>query len=518
MIEAARRALARGDLAKAEELCHAIVTTLPGDAQAWCLLTETALRRNRPDAAIVCADRAAALSPRDPMAHVMRAKCLVLAGAAGEALKAAEDAARITGRSPEVEEALGAIFGMLGLHGRAIGLFRNAVAARPDAAQLLYNFAATERMVGELEAAEAHCDRAIALDPNLYRAYSLRADLRIQTAGRNHIEEMETLIARGIPNWQGEVMLRYALGKECEDLERYARAFHHYKAGADLQRRHVPYDLRSDVAFIDAIIATHTPSALRSAPAGFDGERPIFIVGLPRSGTTLVERIVAGHRAVVAAGELGAFPLALSRHAARRAAAGPSASSALWLELDLEALGRAYVAEARATGIPPAARFIDKFPGNYLYCGLLHRALPKARIIVLRRDPLDSCLAIYKTLFHGTYPFSYDLDELATYYSAFRRLIDHWKATLPKAALMEVAYEDIVRDVAGEARRLLDFLDLPWDDEVLRFHASTAPSTTASAVQIRRPLYASSVGKWRHFAAELAPLRAALARELPTGT
>jgi hypothetical protein len=310
------------------------------------------------------------------------------------------------------------------------------------------------------------------------------------------------------------VLVRYALGKECEDVEQYARAFNHYKAGADLQRRHLRYDLLSDILQINEIIGSHSIETIRSGSPGFDGERPIFIVGLPRSGTTLVERVIAQHRAVVSAGELGALPLMLSRQLALSGLAAPaSISPAHWLSLDPEALGRAYIAAARASGMAgagPSARFIDKFPGNFLYCGLIHRALPGAKIIALRRDPMDSCFALYKALFDGTYPFSYDLGELGGYFSAFSRLMDHWRATLPGTALIELSYEDIVGDLPNVARRLLRFLDLPWDDSVLRFYENSTPSTTASAVQVRRPLYTSSVGKWRHFAAQLAPLRAVL--------
>lgn len=511
-VDAAQRALAGGDLATTERLCQSLITTVPNDGRAWKLLAETALRRSRPDAAIVCADRAVALLPGDPIAHIMHAKCLALTGNAQEALMAAETAARSSSASPEADDGIGAIFGMLGRHQRALAFFRRAVAARPDNAQFFFNLAATERMTGDLAASETHCDRAIALDRHFHRAYYLRSDLRLQTAAHNHIAEMEALIGARPQNWQGEVLLRYALGKECEDLGEFARAFRHIKAGADMQRSHLRYDVRPDIALIDAVIGTQTAAALQAAPSGFTGEAPVFIVGLPRSGTTLAERIVAGHPAIASAGELGVFPLMLSRQTAPppKAGAGPDALARRWLAVDPFALGRAYGAAARGAAELPPGRFVDKFPGNYLHCGLLHRALPQAKIVLLRRNPMDSCYAIYKALFDGTNLFSYDLRELAAYYVAFRRLSEHWKATLPKTALLEIAYENIVHDLPGEARRLLAFLDLPWNDSVLRFHASPTPSATASAVQIRRPIYTSSIGKWRNVAAELAPLRAAL--------
>jgi hypothetical protein len=178
-------------------------------------------------------------------------------------------------------------------------------------------------------------------------------------------------------------------------------------------------------------------------------------------------------------------------------------------------LGRRYVEQVTAFRVPPNVRFIDKTLQNYLYCGLIHAALPAAKIILVQRRPMDACWAIYKAHFQGKFAFSYHQIELAEYYLAYRRLSRHWRATLPSEVLLEVNYEDIVGDQSAASRRLISFVGLPWDDEVLRFHESPAPSATASAVQVRRPIYSSSLGKWRHHAERLAPLRARLAREIP---
>jgi hypothetical protein len=182
---------------------------------------------------------------------------------------------------------------------------------------------------------------------------------------------------------------------------------------------------------------------------------------------------------------------------------------------DLADIGRRYVDTATAFQALENVRFVDKTLQNYLYCGLIHAALPAARIILLQRHPMDACWAIYKAHFQGKFAFSYHQVELAEYYLAYRRLCRHWRATLPPDVLLEINYEDIVSDQSAASRRLIDFAGLPWDDEVLRFHESPTPSATASAVQVRRPIYSSSVGKWRHHAERLAPLRARLAREIP---
>ena len=501
--DAARRALAAGDIAAAEHICKQIVSVTRQHGPVWALLTETALLRNRPDAAIVCADRAVALMPDDAIAHVLRAKCLLLSGEIGPALLETEAAEKLVGAAPDALDAVGAMFGLIGRHARAGELFRRAVAARPDVAQYLFNLAATERMTGALADAEAHCDAAIALDPRYCVAHYLRADLRIQTPERNHVAEMERPLAEGSLPWGDEVMLRYALGKECEDLGEHARAFAHVAAGADLQRRSISYDPRTDIAEIDGIVATQTGAWLASLPAGCRDAAPVFVVGLPRTGTTLVERIIAGHGAMTSTGETGAFAVAL--HRSMRAGG----------RADFAELGRHYLDSVAAFGPPRGRRFVDKTLKNYLLCGLVHAAMPHAKIVLVRRHPLDAGWAIYKAHFRGGFAFSYDQAELADYILAFRRLARHWRATLPPQAYLEVAYEDVVHDLPATARRLTEFLHLPWEEGVLRFHESPTPSATASAVQIRRPLYSSSIGRWRVHAERLGPLRARLASEIP---
>src|SRR5713226_2302307 len=399
-VNEARRAFANGDLATAERICSQVLAHAPDDGAVWALLTETALQRGRPDAAIVCADRAVALMPKDPLALVLRAKCLFVSGEARGAFEAAEAASKMIDDAPETLDACGAIFGLLGLHQRAKEFFLRAVAARPDAPQYLFNLAATERMTGALDEAEAHCDAAIALDRRYGLAHYLRSDLRIQTADRNHIEEMEALLRDGKLALPSEVILRFALGKEYEDLDAHDRAFDHV----------------AEIAEVDRIIQTHTRSWIDAAPAGYCDAAPVFVAGLPRTGTTLVERIIASHSAMSSVGETGAFATEM-----RRAMKGmPTAG-------DLADIGRRYIDSVTAFRKLRSQRFVDKTLQNYLYCGLVHAALPAARIILVQRHPLDACWAIYKAHFQGKFSFSYHQIELAEYYLAYRRLTRHWR-------------------------------------------------------------------------------------------
>jgi tetratricopeptide (TPR) repeat protein len=502
-VDAARRAFAGGDIAETERICAEILARDATEWTAWALLTETALRRGRNDAAIVCADRAVALARKNPLPLILRAKCLHLAGRPRDTFEAAEAAETVIGSAPEALDALGAIFGLLGFHDRAKDLFQRAVGGRADVPQYLFNLAATERISGRLKDAEAHCDAALVIDPTYGLAHYLRSDLRIQTTDRNHVAEMETVIADKNLSLPDRVLLHFALAKEYEDLELHEHTFGHVQAGCALHNSTLGADRAGGIAEIDRIIASHGAGWIASAPPGHAAAAPVFVVGLPRTGTTLVERIIASHPAMSSVGETGAF----AAEFARATAAGASGA-------DPASLGQNYLEAARLIRLPPNARFVDKTLENYLYCGLIHVALPRAKIILVQRKPMDACWAMYKAHFAGKFAFSYQQEELADYYLAYRRLAAHWKATLPPYALFEVNYEDIVRNQEAESRKLIEFVGLAWDDEVLRFHQSKAPSATASAVQVRRPIYASSIGKWRYHANALAPLRARLARVL----
>jgi hypothetical protein len=246
------------------------------------------------------------------------------------------------------------------------------------------------------------------------------------------------------------------------------------------------------------LIASGKP---KQSGASAISDAPIFVCGLPRTGTTLIERIVSSHSSVAAVGETGAFAVEAAR-VLRQNPATPR----------FDELGARYISVVRGVFAPRKLRFVDKTLQNYLYCGLIVATMPKAKIILVERDPFDAAWALYKAHFNGGFLFSYDLEELADYCRAYRRLVKHWKNTLGPRRLLTVAYEDVVRDLAGQSRRIVEFLELPWEEETLRFHESRAPSATASAVQVRRPIYASSIGKWRRHAQGLQPFVVRMAK------
>jgi tetratricopeptide (TPR) repeat protein len=285
---------------------------------------EAALQRGRPDAGVVCAGRAVALMPADPISQVMLGKSLFASGDFVGALEAVRAASNLFGGAPEADDAIGALFSLIGRHDEALPRFQRAVARRPDVAQYLFNLASAERMNGQFELAETHCDAAIARNPDLALAWYLRADLRTQTAARNHIAPLLALINARRHDWRGEVLLRYTLAREYEDIGDDARAFEQVEAGANLQRRNQPSSAKFEIAEIDRIVKSHTQSWLATAPAGYAEANPIFVVGLPRIGTTLVERIIASHSAVASVGESGIFATNLTRAFADKRAAPPT--------------------------------------------------------------------------------------------------------------------------------------------------------------------------------------------------
>ncbi|MGA2187747.1 MAG: sulfotransferase [Steroidobacteraceae bacterium] len=495
----------------ADAACRRVNAAFPRFAPAWFAASHIAMAQGAGAAALDAIDAAVALEPGNAAFRLQRGTCLLALQRRGEALEAAEAALACAPADPGVLDAVGTLRSRALDHRRALEAYDGAVALAPRDARFRFNRASVRRFVGDLEGAEADYDRVIELQPLDHEAYLNRSELRVQTAARNHVAELEALAARPFADWRGEVQVRYALAKECEDLGDFARSFAELRRGADQRRAHMNYDVAMDVSTVDWIIEAFPGDPAPGGTRAGAADSPIFIVGLPRSGTTLAERILGSHSEVSSAGELDSFALALVEAARRRSGAAPLARRelvTLSATLDFDALGRDYLRRAR--GVAGGGRFIDKMPLNYLYCGLILRALPQAKIVHMTRHPMAAGYAMYKTLFKDGYPFSYDLTDIGRYYVAYRRLMDHWRRTLP-GAIHELSYEDLVCDQDTETRRLLGYCGLEWQDACAQFHRNPAPTTTASAAQVRRPIYDSSVAQWRHYGAQLGVLRDALA-------
>jgi hypothetical protein len=277
----------------------------------------------------------------------------------------------------------------------------------------------------------------------------------------------------------------------------------HLHAASALRRGRMAYRVESDVEAMDAIRRVFDAPCLerRAAPAQ-TGSVPWFVLGLPRSGTTLVERILGSHAALASLGEVDCLVFSLLQ--AVGTAGGKQALIERSGHADAARLGALYLGATDSYGLR-AEGIIDKTPSNFLYLGLIHRALPAARVVHVHRHPLDSCLAMYKTLFRMGYPYSYNLEDLGHYYLAYHRLMAHWRERVPES-FIDVSYDELVADQRGHTERLLSWAGLGWDDACLEFHRNPAPSSTASATQVREPIHQRSSGRWRAHGRALAGL------------
>jgi tetratricopeptide (TPR) repeat protein len=429
----------------------------------------------------------------------MFATILLRLGRVTDAERAVSQALACAEGSADAYDALAHVSMLLGQHERSNTLYRRVVELAPNDPRFWYNLASSERSFGRFAEAETACDRAIRLDPSQYVAYLLRSELRIQSSEANHIAQLQSLLAGIGPDQRARVPLGYALAKELDDLRQYDEAFHWFNQAANIYRRHLAYDVAVDEKKFERIREVFTPELVGKIASTHDSGRYIFIVGLPRSGTTLLEHILLGLPGVRSNGETDSFSSALLL-------ATPSGRG------DVFARAAAAHPDTVATNFRRFAdrgsvdeKTIEKLPMNYLYLGAIRRALPNARVLVLKRSPLDTCFAMYRTLFASAYPFSYDFDDLARYYAAYDRLVHHWRRTVGET-LLEVEYEHLVRDPVQTGADVAKHCGLDWDPRAIEVEKSVSVSLTASAAQIRRPIYRSSSGRWRHYHRHLQPL------------
>lgn len=367
--------------------------------------------------------------------------------------------------------------------------------------QFLSNLAASFVAVGKLQLAEETYSRVINLSRDNFDAWHNRSTLRKQTEDSNHVLELEKALGKLSPNDHGTTPVCYALAKEYEDLGDDERSFSYLKRGADARRREIGYDVESEVSVMTRIAELFSVSYIEQVKIAPERRGPIFVLGLPRSGSTLVERIISSHSEVESMGEIPDFALSLTR-------LGRSSDSRQSLEaavgIDPDELGQSYIRSVKNYGAD-APYFVDKTPVNFLYIGLIAKALPGASIIHVRRHPVDACLSMYRALFGTGYPFSYDLDDLAEYYIAYDALMRHWQTIFP-GMILDVAYEDMVENQEIVSKRVIAHCGLEWEQSCLEFETNSAPVATASAAQVRKPIYRDALARWRRFENQLTPL------------
>lgn len=511
-LNAAAAALEARQYREAHALCLDVLQKAGPHPEAFFLLGLLTADHANHAKAVEIFDRGLALAPRDPRLHAHKAKSLLALNQRDAAATAARQAGTLGPRDALTFDTIGVVFTRLGDHEAAIGLFEAATGQDPDRADYHYNLAASRQFAGDFEGAEAAYARTLDLAPDHVKALSAIVGLRRQSEADNRLDGLIAAFdGRRADDEEGQLHLGHAIAKTLEDLGRDSEALDwlgRAKAGIRESRR---YDPEADDALFDA--AANAATTRSPTRGGADSERPVFIVGLPRTGTTLVDRVLGAHPHVRSVGELSSFALIGKRLAATP---GPYVMDAATLRaastVDAKQWGQAYL-DSVADLAGDAARFVDKMPLNIVWAGQIQRALPNARIICLRRHPIDACLSNYRQLFATSfsyYNYAYDLEDCARYYLGFDRLRSHWAATLPADRYTEIAYEDVVADLEAEARRLVGHCDLDWDPACLDFHTQAGSVATASSVQVRQPLYSSSIGRWKRHAKALGPMRAIL--------
>ncbi len=387
-------------------------------------------------------------------------------------------------------------------HADALRCYEKSWSLRPEHAPYQYNLATSAVTLGQIDRAEALFDEVLQSHPADFGALLNRSQLKTWTSGNNHVEELLSILKLMPEGKPGRSHVCYALGKEFEDIGSFDQAFAYLEIGANERRQRMSYQVGTDEAAIEAIRCTFSEVQLKQIEIQSSGAAPFFVLGLPRSGTTLVEHNLAAHSQIGTLGEIENFAFALMRLTAGDG--GKQEMITRSAAIDFRALGHMYRHSLEGYG-QSKPNLINKTPLNYLYLGLIRLALPESRIINLRRNPMDVCFAMFKTHFRMGYPFSYSLTDLARYYIAYDSLMAHWRSNIP-GGFMDIDYEDLVDDQEESVRAIVDYCGLTWDDACLKFHAQSIPSATASASQVRQPIYRKSLNRWKSYANQLAPL------------
>jgi tetratricopeptide (TPR) repeat protein len=493
-LAAAGQRFAAGDARGAEALCREVLTAAPAFAEAHYLMGEIALGRGDVGAAIASLDHAIALKPEFGRSWALKARALEAAGRSEDAVAAAK-AAAMRAADPYSWDTIGVVFTNAGLHARAVEMYERA-AKGARGTGYWYNYGAALQFLGEFDQARTAYREALKLDETNVLAWAGLVQITKQTPEANEVARLMK-IADAVRGDRVKLhRIGHALAKAHEDLGDRVGSMKWLAAAKEGWRG--GYDAAADEARFDAAMR----SASMPLAGGLGGERPIFVVGMPRTGTTLVERILSSHSEVESAGETNHFVLAMRKATGVRG--GGMIDGALIdaaVGADAAAIGRSYAGAIRATqGL--AGRFVDKQPFNALLAPHILRALPEARVIMLRRHPADVVLSSYRQDFAqtgGMLDYAFSLEATARYVVKFDTMAKRFAETLPKDRYCEVAYEDVVANLEGEVRKLLAFCDLEFEEQCLRFEENASPVATASAAQVRQKLYSTSVGRWRNY-------------------
>jgi len=508
-IEQATAALAGRDYRSSEGIFRDILKSDASHLSALAGLAAVAIRAGNTRDAERLLSHARRHSTHHPLVRRAWGHTLLAAERLAEAERSFRELLQLEPENPLNWAALGSVLIRLLRQQEALSAYEEAARIEPTQAAFRLAIGHINKTLGRRAQCEDAYRECLRLDPRYAEAYWSLADLKNYLFSDAELAAMQDLLASPAASTD-QAQLHFAIARALEQRDRYSEAFTHYATGNTLRKQTSPFSIVTFEAKSRRVAACYDREFFRlRATGGHPDPAPIFIVGLPRSGSTLVEQILASHSQVEGTMELHNI-LALVRELDHRDAnrdGYPETVRALSTD-ELTGLGRRYIEDTRAvrSGRP---HFIDKMPNNFSHVGLIHAILPKAGIVDVRRHPLDACLSNYKQYFANGQSFSYDLEDLGRYYRCYLALMDHWDEVLP-GRVMHLQYEELIRDPQDTIRSLLAYCGLPFEAATLNFHENRRPVRTASAEQVRQPLYASGVGYWKRFAGELEPLRAAL--------
>lgn len=498
-------ALRANRIEEAGECCRQVLTAKPDLVPGHFLVGLVALEAKDRKTAFSAFGSVTKLQPQHVAAWAHLAKLFILEGKMAKADSALANAVAQKVREPLVADLIASVYAKLEDHDEATVFHKMALDLLPNHLPYLVNYANSLVYHGRTEEAQAFLNKAIAMDPFNPQAHWILSST-IKAKDDNHIQQMHRALGKHTNAPRNLAFLYYAIGKEQEDLENWTAAFDAFSQGAAARYTTIEYDELSEVGFFKALEENLTQEWSSSKGRGYDTEAPIFILGQPRTGTTLVERIVTSHSMVHSAGELQQFGFAirrLSQYAEPRRFSAELLKHAL--KIDPYKLGKHYFESTRKVH-GNTSRFVDKLPTNFAYLPLIAKALPNAKIVHLRRAPMDACFASFKQLFADAYLHSYEQKEMARHHARYLKLMQLWRERFP-GSFFDISYEQTTRNLEPNARALIDYLGLPWEDACLHFHEQKAAVTTASAAQVRQPVHTRSIDRWKKYETQLQPMR-----------
>ncbi len=464
-------------------------------------LGELYRRAGLPDQAVTLIKTATQLAPKDTESYYNLALAYTDSGDEKKAIKSYRKALEINPSHGNAWNNLGSLLEKTGHHKSAKSAYEKAIQLNPKNSEAQNNLGAIFLLEGNLKEAKQAFEHSLKSQPKFITAHFNLSALKTYTADdpqlrdllnlEKHIKAVET---------HEQVQFYFALGKALEDTKKYKESFDAYCKGNELQYQLNPVDENSADKFVDNIISTYSQDFFAErkswAVSSKQKKNPIFIIGMPRSGTSLLEQIIATHPRIFGAGELSTLPNISNEILQGYGSAELAPKSAYDL------IGNRYLNEIWK--LSPQSDFVsDKMPANFMQLGLIYLSMPNARIIHSIRDPMDSCFSCFARHFQKGMEFTYSLDSLARYYKRYTKLMNHWKKVLPESFILDVRYEELVKNTEQQSRKILEFIGVEWDPNCLEFHKSERVTKTASMAQVKKPIYKTSIARWSHFSKEL---------------